>query len=382
VDFTIVIPTYNERDNVPILVERIHAALADSDTAYELFFVDDSQDDTPTVLAALAQVDPTVRFLHREANGGLGSAVVEGFRRGTGRYFVVMDADLQHPPELLSIVFSRLLRGIDIVIPSRFVQGGSDGGLGTFRKFVSWVARVIGQRTLRRLRDVSDCTGGFFGVRKDVIDDVELNPIGWKILIEVLVKGRYSTVHELPYAFQSRDAGESKMSLREQWNYLRHIWSLMWNSESDRRFYVFCIVGLSGVVVNLAFLYMLLYWFKMHEIPSSVLASIIAMISNFIWHNSITWRDVRQREVPVWHRRMRVLVFMGISSVGIGITTLVMQGLRHFGAGALLAQGLGIVLATIWNYMANKRFTWNAGTTVSENDSSRVLVTREAITES
>lgn len=356
--YSIVIPTYNERDNVPVLVERIHKALRNYQGRYELWFIDDSSDDTTDILQRLSEKDSAVHYYHRNSNSGLGSAVVEGFAHASGKYLVVMDADLQHPPELLPVLFARLADGMDIVIPSRFVRGGHDGGLNAFRKLVSWTARRIGQQMLHRLRSVSDCTGGFFGVRRDVIEHVSLNPIGWKILIEVLVKGQYQTVHELPYAFHARDTGQSKMNIREQWNYLRHIWSLMWQSESDRRFYVFCAVGASGVIVNLLTLSLLLYGIRLSDVVASIAASLIAMLSNFIWNNRITWRDMRYKGGVGWQRHFRLVSFVTISSIGVAITTLTMQGLRYFNVSALVAQSAGIILATFWNYSANKRFTW------------------------
>ncbi|MCL6592709.1 MAG: glycosyltransferase family 2 protein [Alicyclobacillus sp.] len=290
-DLSIVIPTFNERENIQAITQRIHKALRDVDKIYEIWFIDDSSDDTPQVLADLDRSDLRVNYVHREGERGLATAVVEGFRRSRGRYIVVMDADMQHPPELLPIILRHLDEGIDVVIPSRFIPGGSDGGLNWFRKWVSWTARTIGRFLIRRLRGITDCTGGYFGMRREVIDGVSFDPIGWKILMEVLVKGRYRTVQEIPYVFRPRGAGKSKMSLREQWNYLRHVWRLVWSSTEDRRFYVYCMVGALGIVVNTAVLVLLLYGLHLPATVDGVIASLVAMVHNYLLHQRLTWGD-------------------------------------------------------------------------------------------
>ncbi|WP_029422499.1 glycosyltransferase [Alicyclobacillus macrosporangiidus] len=353
---SIVIPTFNERENVRAITRRIHEALRGVDEPYEIWFIDDSRDDTPQVLAELARSDPRVHYVHREGGRGLATAVVEGFRRSRGRYIVVMDADLQHPPELLPTILHRLNEGIDIVIPSRFVPGGSDGGLNWFRKWVSWTARTIGRLAVRRLRGISDCTGGYFGLRREVIDGVELDPIGWKILMEVLVKGRYETVHEIPYAFEAREAGESKMSLVEQWNYLRHVARLVWSSPEDRRFYVYCMVGSLGVVVNTAVMSILLYGLHLHATLASVIASLVAMAHNFLWNDRVTWRAHAH---PVrWRRALQAPLFALVSASGIAVTALFVQLFLWLHWPPLVGQWTGIVVATGWTFTANNRWTW------------------------
>lgn len=356
---SIVIPTFNERENVRTIVERIGNSLQNTNDTYEVWFIDDSRDDTPMVLAELAAAHPEVHFHHREQGRGLGTAVVEGFDRCSGDYIVVMDADLQHPPELLPTIVQRLTDGIDVVIPSRFVEGGSDGGLNTFRKFVSWGARVIGRIAIKRLRAVSDCTGGYFAIRRSVISDVPLDPIGWKILMEVLVKGHYQTVHEVPYAFEARDAGESKMSTQEQWNYLRHIGKLLWNSPEDKRFYVYCLVGALGVVVNLGVLSLLRYLIHFqHLFSASIIASVVAMLHNFLWNNNVTWKE--HAHTVRWRRMLQMPMFGLISAVGIGITALFAQLFYSLHWQELIGQCVGIVVATAWSFTANNRWTWTA----------------------
>ncbi|MCL6632490.1 MAG: glycosyltransferase family 2 protein [Alicyclobacillus herbarius] len=375
--FSIIVPTYNERDNVRILARRIAEVLAEKTDAYELWFVDDSDDDTPEILDGLMREDPHVHVHHRNHSRGLASAVVEGFQVAAGDYLIVMDADLQHPPEVLPKVMERLLEGIDVVIPSRFVPGGSDGGLIGFRKLISWTARKMGQLALHRLRHVSDCTGGFFGIRRSVIDGVELNPVGWKILIEILAKGNYRTVHEIPYQFIARRAGESKMSLREQWNYVRHLVRLIASLPEERRFYLFCLVGLLGVVVNLCIMSLLLKLTRIPVLGASVVASVAAMLHNYVWNDRVTWRERSARKR--WHKWLQLPMFMAISAVGIAITAAVAQAFSWLHLPELIGQMAGIVLATLWNFTANNRWTWAAkeGPNGGEDVPTVVSVTRE-----
>jgi dolichol-phosphate mannosyltransferase len=373
VDVSIVIPTFNERENVSVIANRIDAALqAASTSSYEIWFVDDSTDDTPVVLEELSKRNSHVRYVHRDTDKGLGKAVVEGFQRANGKYFIVMDADLQHPPEILPTVIQRLREGIEIVIPSRFVSGGSDGGLSPIRKFVSWTARTIGRVSIRRLRDISDCTGGFFGVCRNVVVDAELDPIGWKILMEVLVKGDYSTVHEIPYQFVSRNAGESKMSMREQLNYLRHIAKLVRSSPEDGRFYMFCFVGALGVIVNLFVLAVMLHVFHIHPLASSVIASLVAMAHNFLWNDTVTWKGHKH---PIWWRRaLQFPLFAVVSLVGIAVTALFAQAAIWLHLNEMLGQLIGIVFATGWGFLANNRWTWS-----SQEKRKKTKVTQEFV---
>lgn len=355
-DLSIIVPTYNERENVQTITERITSALAGCGYSFELLFVDDSRDDTPAVLAALSERYPSVAFVHREGERGLASAVVTGFNLSTGDCIIVMDADLQHPPELLPVMVKRL-GSADVVIPSRFISGGSDGGLNAFRKLVSWTARMIGRLSIRRLRAISDCTSGYFGLRRSVIANARLNPIGWKILMEVLVKGEYHAVHEIPYAFVARDSGSSKMTWRDQYDYLRHLIRLARHNPEDARFFTFCLVGAAGVPVNLLGLTVLLNFFTVDVAFASVAASFVAMVHNFLWNDSITWR--MQNKPVFWRRWKQFIQFAFVSTLSIAITAAFAHTFFANGLSPVAGQLVGIVLATWWSFVANDRWTWS-----------------------
>lgn len=222
---SIVIPTYNERENIEALLQRIRQTM--QGYSYEVLFVDDSTDGTAALIEAIAARDSNVRCFHRDGERGLATAVVLGFRLARGERFVVMDADLQHPPEFIPVMLEAMDRnGADIVVPSRYVPGGSTHGFSWLRKVMSLGARWLAHLLVPAARATSDPLSGFFAVERRVVEGVELTPIGWKVLLEVLAKGRYTRVYDLPYTFRARNAGLSKLTLRQQWEFLQHLASL------------------------------------------------------------------------------------------------------------------------------------------------------------
>ncbi|NLG02352.1 MAG: polyprenol monophosphomannose synthase [Clostridia bacterium] len=231
---SIVVPTFNEAENVGNLLNQVDYALKNID--YEIIFVDDSKDQTPDVIRGLMKENSRVRLEHRTDETGLATAVLKGFSLATGDYIAVMDADLQHPPKILRSMYYVLETGVDFCVPSRFIPGGSDGGLGLYRKIVSGVARYIGKILLPCLHKITDPTSGLFMFRREVIaNDCKLEPIGWKILIEVLALGTYQSVVEIPYKFQARPAGESKLSSKVTIEYLKQVFSLMKRGKKQRQ---------------------------------------------------------------------------------------------------------------------------------------------------
>ncbi len=221
---SIVIPTFNEGKNIRSLVEQIDEAL--TGIPYEIVFVDDSRDNTPEIIKEVAEDYPAVRMEHRTGEKGLATAVLKGFSIASGEYLACMDADLQHPPAVLKYMYKAMESGADMCIPSRLIPGGDDGGLNWYRKFVSATARKIGQWMLPCLRKISDPTSGLFMFRREVIARADLQPIGWKIMVEVLAMGTYSKVIEIPYRFQQRAEGESKLSGKVTLEYLKQLKNL------------------------------------------------------------------------------------------------------------------------------------------------------------
>jgi dolichol-phosphate mannosyltransferase len=222
---SLVIPTFNEADNISTLLDRLGEVLTE---LTEIIFVDDSSDDTPEVIEKEAQDRPVpIQVLHREEPiGGLGGAVVEGIRLARGRWIVVMDADLQHPPDLVpALLATGEETGAQLVVASRYAAGGSRAGLaGGYRLAVSSLSTLLAKLVfLRRLRGVSDPMSGFFAIRRDIIAPGTLRPLGYKILLELIVRTRPRPVAEVPYVFGERHAGDSKSSMREGFRFLRHL---------------------------------------------------------------------------------------------------------------------------------------------------------------
>jgi dolichol-phosphate mannosyltransferase len=225
---SLVIPTFNERDNIARLLAEVAVAL--DGLAWEAVFVDDSTDGTDGFIAELAARDARVVLVHRAENvGGLAGAVVDGFRRARGTYICVLDADLQHPPARIPDMLTEARQsGADVVIASRYVPGGSAGGLnGPLRQLYSrGLKRLAKVLFPRRLSGITDPLGGYFLLHRRVLHGSQLRPIGYKILLEVLVRCSWSTVREVPYRFEPRHLGDSKADLRQGLRFLEHLRTL------------------------------------------------------------------------------------------------------------------------------------------------------------
>ena len=234
---SLVIPTFNESANIVELLTRLTAALP-AQAPCEVIFVDDSTDDTPAVITEAARRSRlAVSVLHREIpEGGLGGAVAMGLREASAPWIVVMDADLQHPPTLVpELITAGHQAGADLVVATRYSGGGSRAGLdGGFRKFASGGSTALAKTVFpRRLRNVSDPMSGFFAVRATSLDADVLRPLGYKILLELVVRCRLRQVTEVPYQFQDRFAGESKANFGEGLRFLRHLMVLRVSSVSS-----------------------------------------------------------------------------------------------------------------------------------------------------
>lgn len=359
---TVIIPTYNEEQNIVPLTKRICRSLKGK--TFEILFVDDSNDGTTKVLEELSRENPQVRFIHRQNQRGLATAVVEGFRAARGDVLAVMDADLQHPPEVLPRLLKSIEKGNDLVIASRFVPGGEDGGLTPFRRMISLTARVIGRLALKKVRPVNDPLSGFFMLKKEVIEDVPLSPLGWKILMEVLVRGRYHRPAEVPYVFERRRSNHSKMNLTEQVNYLRHLVRLVLSSPEDLRFWKFCLVGTTGVAVNMFFFLLFTRLFSLDVVLSALLATSLAIFGNFLLNDLFTWTQQKED-----HLLGRAVKFYLCSGAGMVINVAVLSALHcYLRIPAILANGAGILASTAWNYYANNRWTWASTTSPLANE--------------
>ncbi|WP_297497244.1 glycosyltransferase family 2 protein [Thermococcus sp.] len=347
---SVIVPTYNERENLPELFERISEALRDYD--YEIVVVDDDSPDETWKLAQELSEKYNVRVIRRTEEKGLSSAVIRGFKEASGDVFVVMDADLQHPPEVIPSLLKEIEKGADIAVASRYVPGGRVKNWYWYRKLVSKGAIMLGRLALPKIRNVRDPVSGFFALRRGVVEKAELNPVGFKILLEVLIKGNYKRVVEVPFTFGLRRAGESKLSGRTMFNYIRHLYRLMrWEGELDRLL-KFSLVGLSGVLVNEGFLWAFVH-LSWDKYIANIPATELAILNNFLWNDIWTFRDLRKRPLL-----QRLLSFHAAALTGALFQWLVYAILVWIGMHYLLANLVGIVLSFVVRFIFNRHVTW------------------------
>jgi dolichol-phosphate mannosyltransferase len=289
IDISVVVPTRNERENVGPLIERLSAALPLGES--QVIFVDDSSDDTARVIASIAEKSRIpVLVLHREPGervGGLGGAVVAGLRLAEGRVAVVMDGDLQHPPETIPDLIRPIDRGdADLVVASRYRGNGEASGLATrSRVGVSHAATVLTKSAFpRRLQDVSDPMSGFFALRRDAVDLDSLHPVGFKILLEAVARCRLR-VAEVGFTFAPRHSGESKADLREGLRFASHLTRLRVGTlltPRQQRAAGFAAVGATGLVVNTIAFWMLLRFGHLPYLLAAVCSTQISTTWNFV----------------------------------------------------------------------------------------------------
>lgn len=224
-DVSIIIPTFNEGENICHVIPECLRALHSSEYRPEIVVVDDDSDDyTWQHPVRLFGHDLRVRVIRRRTpDNGLAKSVTQGFATASGKYCAVIDADLQHPPGRLPALFDALEEGADVAIGSRYTAGGAIENWTTWRKLVSKGATLCARAVLPDARQVSDPMSGFFAVRRTVAEDIILDPTGYKILLEILGKGDYETVVEVPYEFRERERGQSKLSAEEYLNFLTHL---------------------------------------------------------------------------------------------------------------------------------------------------------------
>ncbi|MSU65766.1 MAG: polyprenol monophosphomannose synthase [Opitutus sp.] len=226
--FSLVVPTYNESANIAAFLARISAVLdARLPGNYEIIVVDDDSPDlTWDLAAAAARALPSVRIIRRQNEKGLATAVVAGWQTARGAWLGVIDADLQHPPEVVAKLIDAIEAGADLAVGSRHVAGGGVSSWSFLRRIISRGAQAIGLLLLPAARRIADPMSGLFVVRRDRLDLSTLRPVGYKILLEVLVRGHVPRIAEIGYVFEERSLGSSKATLKVYWEYLVQVWTL------------------------------------------------------------------------------------------------------------------------------------------------------------
>ncbi|MET7937697.1 glycosyltransferase family 2 protein [Streptomyces sp. NPDC005322] len=356
---SLVIPTFNEADNIEALLTRITTAVPEG-IPYDVLFVDDSTDRTPEVIAEAARRCPFPVSVHHRArpDGGLGGAVVEGIARTTAPWIVVMDADLQHPPELVpELVATGVRTGAELVVASRYAAGGSRRGLaGRYRQAVSRASTTAAKALFpRALRGVSDPMSGFFAIRREAVGraasggprgsqrgarSTGLRPLGYKILLELAVRCRPRAVSEVPFDFGERHAGESKSTLREGLRFVRHLGQLRAGDDARLRLLAFALIGASGFLPNLAVLWLLTETAGMHYVPAEIIANQAGLLWNFALVDTLLHR--RHRAERPRGARLTGFALLGNADL-IARIPLTMVLVSTFGLSALPATALSLV---------------------------------------
>jgi dolichol-phosphate mannosyltransferase len=366
-ELCVVVPTFNERDNVDILIQRLDRALQGID--WEVVFVDDdSPDGTARHVRALAERDRRTRCIRRIGRRGLSSACIEGMLSTSAPLIAVIDGDLQHDESLLPRMRDTLKQGsgkqdagredaADVVIASRYVGTGSPEGLSSDRrKRLS----VFGARLARRLvkADVADSVSGFFMLRREVVDEVapRLSGIGTKILIDILASAsRPLRVVELPYRFRARDHGESKLDAFTKIEYLLLLAEKVSHRYFPHRMLLFGIVGATGIIVNLAVLRILLIAGDIGFTAAESAATVVAMVSNFFLNNMLTYRDCR---LVGWQAVRGLMSFMALCGLGALVNVAVARDVYHVTDMWLIAGIAGAAIGALLNYALTSIFTW------------------------
>jgi dolichol-phosphate mannosyltransferase len=356
---SVVIPTRNEADNVLPLLTSLGTTM--EGIPFEAIFADDSTDQTPTVVkAASRECRFDVRLLHRaEPTGGLGGAVVEGIQMARARLVVVMDADLQHPPELVPMLYSQACNGdADIVVASRYMAGGHAAGLaGHLRHLGSRSTTLLAKLVFpRRLRRCSDPMTGFFCLDTATVDLGELRPQGFKILLEMIVRSG-ARVSEIPMVMGSRTNGESKAGVREALRFLKQLFILRFRSAPIR----FALVGLTGALLNLAILAALTSA-GTGLVAAAIIAVQAATIWNFAGTELLVFHDRRVRSW--WHRAIQ-FELVGATDV-LRIPFVVM--LTHAGLGPVPGSAITLVAAFVARYALLEKVVYRKAKRVARDD--------------
>jgi dolichol-phosphate mannosyltransferase len=364
VRLSLIIPTLNESKNIGPLIEQLEKLFDPVlGTSYELLVVDDdSRDRTWELALELSKTHPRVRVVRRQGERGLGSAVIRGWQAARGEILAVMDADLQHPPEVNLALLKEIDRGADLAAGSRHVEGGGLSDWSWIRRVLSRGAQLLGLLILPGvLGRLSDPMSGYFMLRRSSIAGIELAPLGYKILIEVVARGNMRWIGEAGYVFRERVEGESKVTWRLYLEYLGHLLKLRWATLPQSRFFKFCVVGASGVLVDMGMLYLLSdpRALGLGLTRSKFVAAELAIMSNFMLNDLWTFGDVGRRQPGFRARLRRFVGFNAICFAGLVLNVILLNVLFNFAhLNRYLSNGIAILAVTGWNYWLNRRLNW------------------------
>lgn len=355
-ELSVIVPTFNERDNVTVLYRRLEATLAS--VAWEVVFVDDnSPDGTWDVVRALAQQDSRVRCIRRIGRRGLSGACIEGILASSAPYVAVIDADLQHDetqlPKMLLLLASDQA---DLVVGSRYIEGYKSEGFNKQRAGASALATEVARKMLRV--EIADPMSGFFMIRRDRFEQLapKLSVHGFKILLDIV-----ATAHgglraiEIPYTFGARQHGESKLDSMVALDFLGLVFAKLTNDVVSLRFILFAMVGGIGLVVHLTTLFIALRLFNAPFAEAQAAGAVVAMTSNFILNNFLTYRDQRLKGFALLRG---LIAFYIVCSVGLLANVGVAFSVYDQEPIWWLAGMAGALMGVVWNYAMSGLFVW------------------------
>ncbi len=375
---SVIVPTYNEAENIAETVQRLRVALAGS--PYEIIVVDDdSPDGTWRIARRLSDSDPAVRLIRRMGDRGLSSAVMTGMAAAEGEALAVIDADGQHDEKALpEMVASVLDEGADVCIGTRSGDSGSYGRWTRRRRIASWLATGLARLLVPRSGRTTDPLSGYFAISRRAYERIAptVNPRGFKILLEFIGRSDELTVAEVGYRFRRRRRGETKLSPAIALNYLIAVLDLRFGRTISPVFLVYCLVGLSGVAVSLAGYaagelaglprFDLSFTPDLNPIYASALFGIqLSIVSNFFANNYLTFYEDRYRG---WALLGGLARFQAVSAVGVFVQLSVFQLLHRngfpgasvsAGIAAAVNNGIGLCVASVVNFLLNTTVTWN-----------------------
>lgn len=354
---SIIIPTLNEAQNIPHLIEKLRQVL--EHLHWEVIFVDDdSKDGTIDAVNAIAKEDARVRGIRRVGRHGLSSACIEGVLSSSAPYVAVMDADLQHDETLLPKMFEALSeQDYDLVVASRYLQDDSMRDWSRKRKMMSQLATALSKIATRV--NLTDPMSGFFALRRSLFDEhaAYLSGIGFKILFDLCASFRHDVKFcELPYTFSNRLYGDSKMNTQVAWDYLLTIGHKFFGRLLPVKFLSFSLVGAVGAVIHMTVLYFAFRQFQLTFVSSQTIAALTAMSSNFWMNNKLTFKDTAIKRAQMVRGVLSFFVACGIGAlINIALATYLLTTYMipwYFAAVA------GIIVGAVWNYSTNSFYTW------------------------
>lgn len=368
-DFSIILPTYNEENNIEPLLSGIFASINGQHT-YEIIFVDDSDDSTPSIISNYAQQHAHISLIHREKNErtGLGTAFVAGVERAHGTYIICMDGDLQHPPSALPHLMNVVKKtNADVCVGTRYARGGRADGLGSrYRKAVSLCTKYLCQFIFPTLLRTSDPGSGFFAVRKELLNHTALNPRGFKILIEILAKNPTASISEIPYVFQKREHDESKAGIREGLRFLMLLATLAYTNKQASRLFWFLLIGGTGTGINLLTLIVLVEAGGIHPRLSWFVATAISITTNFFGNTFVTFNERTVAELKSHMTRYAWYVLTSCTTLLVNYAVYV--SLLNIHVHYVLSAAAGIIAATFLNYYLSSTVVWKARKTYDRNN--------------